>query len=630
MRPLSFFAQFRTRLLLLILLIVLPTFCLLIYSSFEQRHLEQNRVREGAIAISQLAAANQENFINNTRQLLATLTQFPFLVLTTNRAFAEEHLSNLRKLAPNYINFGLIETNGLVFCSAMRASNSISLADRSYFQRVIQTKRFSAGDFQMGRLTGEPGLNFGYPVFDERGELKRVLFASLKLSRLSQAVAYIAMPQGGSISVIDRNGTILARQPEPEKWVGKNMSQSPVVQRIIKQEDGTFEMAGIDGIKRLHAITSIMENGTPTLFVSIGIPLSVSFAHANQTLARNLIILVLTAGILCWVAHWYAQRFVLRPVNALASAAEKLAQGNLAARAGTIEGPEEILQLGRSFDQMAERLEKRQKELELAHEEISRLNLDLENRVGERTAELEAANKELEAFSYSVSHDLRAPLRHISGFVNLLKRNSTNLDEQGLRHLNAIAAASLQMGSLVDDLLSFSRMARSELCLATVKMQDLVQAARLDLKADQDGRTIEWTVSRLPEIRGDPAMLRVVVNNLLANAIKYTRPRQPARIEIGSCVDDKEYVIFVRDNGVGFDMQYAGKLFGVFQRLHHDDEFEGTGIGLANVQRIILRHGGRVWADAKEGEGATFYFSVPKHAMRPEPSRPHAPPLNHA
>src|SRR6266478_6562342 len=221
-----------------------------------------------------------------------------------------------------------------------------------------------------------------------------------------------------------------------------------------------------------------------------------------------------------------------------------------------------------------------------------------------------SANKELEAFSYSVSHDLRAPLRHISGFVNLLKRSSSGLDEQGVRHLNFIAAASHQMGSLVDDLLSFSRMARSELCLATVKMEDLVETARRDLKTDLDGRVVEWTVSSLPEIRGDPAMLRVVVNNLLGNALKY--------------------IIFVRDNGVGFDMQYANKLFGVFQRLHHDDEFEGTGIGLANVQRIVLRHGGRVWAEAKEGEGATFYFSLPKHAGQPQANKPHVSPLTHA
>jgi len=261
----------------------------------------------------------------------------------------------------------------------------------------------------------------------------------------------------------------------------------------------------------------------------------------------------------------------------------------------------------------------------LAHSEITRLNLDLESRVGQRTAELEAANKELEAFSYSVSHDLRAPLRHISGFVNLLKRNSGALDEQGVRHLNSIAGASLQMGSLVDDLLNFSRMARSELCLTTVKMQELVEGARLDLKADLDGRVIEWTISSLPEIQGDLAMLRVVVNNLLGNAVKYTRPRQSARIEIGSCSNEKEDIIFVRDNGVGFDMQYAGKLFGVFQRLHHEDEFEGTGIGLANVHRIILRHGGRVWAEAREGEGATFFFSVPKQTIRPKSSNPPSP-----
>jgi len=187
----SQFAHFRTRLIILVLLLVIPTFGLVLYGNLEQRQIEKSRVREGATASSQLAAANQENFIKNPRQLLATLTQFPFLVLATNRPFCETHFSNLRQLAPDYLNFGLIEADETLFCSATATNDPLNLGGRSYFQRVIQTKRFSIGDFQFGRLTGQPSLNLGYPVLNEQGKLKRVLFAFLKLSVLSEAVAHI-------------------------------------------------------------------------------------------------------------------------------------------------------------------------------------------------------------------------------------------------------------------------------------------------------------------------------------------------------------------------------------------------------------------------------------------------------
>src|SRR5689334_1573334 len=177
-----FFALFRTRLVVLMLLAVLPAFGLALYENLEQRRLETERVRDEAIAVSRLAAANQENFSKNTRQLLATLTQFPFLLLGTNRAFCENHLSNLRKLSPDYLNFGLIETNGIVFCSAQPFDGIVSVSDRAYFRQVLQTKKFSTGIFQVGRLTGQQSLNFGYPVMDEKGTFQRVLYASLKLS----------------------------------------------------------------------------------------------------------------------------------------------------------------------------------------------------------------------------------------------------------------------------------------------------------------------------------------------------------------------------------------------------------------------------------------------------------------
>lgn len=230
----------------------------------------------------------------------------------------------------------------------------------------------------------------------------------------------------------------------------------------------------------------------------------------------------------------------------------------------------------------------------------------------ERSAQLEALNRELESFSYSVSHDLRAPLRHVQGYVELLERAAGGqLAGDAARYLRVIADASTQMSHLIDDLLAFSRTGRSEIRRAHIAVADLVQGLMPAFEMEARGRRVEWRIDSLPSVVADPAMLRQVLANLIGNALKYTRPRDPARIEIGCAGrEDGRIVLFVRDNGVGFDMKYAHKLFGVFQRLHRPDEFEGTGIGLATVQRIVARHGGRVWAEAAPYAGAAFYFTV--------------------
>lgn len=854
------FASLRTRLLLLLFLTFLPLYSFILYSVLEARQQAADSARGDALSLTRLVALKQKNFIEFSKQQLLSFAQLPIVRRPELAAQCNQTFAKLLELNPLYSNFGVIDLDGTLRCSAITMSDRPNFSDQQYFRNAISTRGFVIGDYQIGHTVG---TNLAYPLPDAAGKPQAVVFIALDLTALTNKMIEItSMPEGSTITIWDNLGTILARYPEPELWVGTTHLNTPLIQTILtKNKEGTTEETGLDGVKRLYVFKPFYSTAEKQIYVSAGIPTDAVYASANALRSRALLLIILITTAVIMLALLGSRILILRPVNTLMDVARRFGSGNLSVRTGLPHTSDEFGQLARVFDEMAQSIEERERhqraseerftnivnlaadaiisinedqriiaynhtamqifgyspadmlgqpldlllpaniasihrehinnfghessrtrvmgggreitgrrndgsvfpaeasiskfiengrtvytvvlrditerklaekalqqkdnlltmvgamakvggwefdartleatwteevarihetdpkdptsvesgikfyceasrniieaavkdaielgkpydlELEIttakgthkwirtigqavrengviikvwgsfqditeqknAAEEIRQFNINLERRILERTSELAAANKELEAFSYSVSHDLRAPLRAIDGFSQALIEDYTGqLDDQGKSYLHRVRNAAQRMGHLIDDMLTLSRVTRVEMQRSIVDLSALAADVLGALQESEPERKVDCHIESGLKAEGDPHLLRIVLSNLIGNAWKYTTYQVQPYIEFGATHNsDGTAEFFVRDNGAGFDMTYANKLFGAFQRLHQASEFPGTGIGLATVQRIVHRHSGQVRGAGVPNQGATFFFTLP-------------------
>jgi len=623
-----FYRRFGGRLSILLLVIVIPALALTFYGNFRQRRIQKIRASEGSLAIANLAAANQENFVRNTSQLFDTLSQFSFLLLTTNRAFSETHFSNLRKLLPDYATFGIIETNGMAFCSADPLTNSVYLGDRQYFKRVLQTKKFAVGEFQVGRLSHEASLNFGYPILDEHGRLVRVLFASLKLSRLSQAIDHVQVPEGGAIALVDRGGALLARHAEVEKV----LYDTNALRGVLVQKHGVFESRGSDGVSRLYAVAPVGSGSMPAFFVSVEIPLAVLFAKADKELLANLIVLGVITCVLFLIVRVYSRRCFLAPIKSLAAVAQNLTRGELGARVGVQQGAAELVQLGLALDEMAESVQARTADLVRSNgalraqiierekaEELVRQQAEEKLKLEEQVLRSQRIES-LGALAGGIAHDLNnALVPVIMGSQILQERGDHFADKRQV--LELIATSGKRCTQMVKQILTFAKGSKENNSSVPVRhlLQEMAGIAR-----DTFPKNIR-VESRSPKdlwnVKGNATELHQILLNLCVNA----RDAMPNGGQLTLSAENivlndnlpasreaapGSYVIItVSDTGSGIPPELRSRIFEPFFTTKPTDK--GTGLGLSTVMNIIKRHAGFLELESEVGKGTRFKIHIP-------------------
>ena len=596
----------RARLILLVALALAPTAVMTIINGFQEREHAIAVAEENLQRLTNLAAANEAQSLEGARQILQDMASVPDLLGDPQRCHAL--LANILNRNAGYTNFGVIQLNGDVSCSAVETGHIVNLGDREHFKRAIRERRFVAGNYVFGRVIQKHTINLTYPVTNADNTVVAVVFAALDLTDLDKFVKDVQLAHNSLLLTADAEGSIISRRPAPQDWFGKKVSE-PMHQAMTQEPGLPVVLEGPDGVERLHTFARVGLMGISDYTVTIGIPRDGIIAPARRDLWRNLISLAATTALAMLAAWFVGDVLIVRRVRRLADTADRIASGSLATRTGMAGDGEEISQLARALDDMAEALQTKEAE-----------HLRAEQR-------LRAADKRKDEFLAMLAHELRNPLAPISTGAQLLRMGQT--DQAGLQRTAAIISRQVEhMTRLIDDLLDVSRVTRGLVTLSkeALDLNLIVADAVEQMQPVIDARrhTLRLLLAPAPAgLYGDRKRLVQVIANLLNNAAKYTPEGGQLRLSVTLADDGQHLQLSVADNGIGMAPELVARVFELFAQAERtpDRSQGGLGLGLALVKTLAELHGGSVTAFSKgPGQGSTFTLRLPAHAVEPDPA----------
>ena len=613
----KWFSSLRVRLVLLVLLAALPALALTIYSGREQRRLAEENVEKEILRLSEMATIHQETFIENTRIFLVALSHMS-AVRSPDLTECKELFAHLfTEHYPQFASFYVADLNANVVCNAPGTHVPDRLSECEHYAMMVASQDYVVSNYHLCHATGEAIMAMGYPVHDYENNFIRVINVSIDLSWLNQLAAQADLPAGSTLAVFDYEGNYLTHYPEPEKWIGKHLSEDSPHYPLFSQGRGIRVAQDADGIERIYATTP-MESVRGNVTVIMGVPTAIAYAEANRITTRNLIFLVSATLLAAVAAFLLAEFLVMRQTRELLQTTQQLADGNLSARTNILSEGGELGQLARSFDKMAGALQQREQERQQA-----------ESAMREYATELERSNRELQDFANIASHDMQEPLRKILTFSELLRqRYDGTIDDQGREYLVRMEHSAERLHDLINEMLAYSRITTKAQPFEEVNLDEITKRVLndLDLQIEETGAQIE--VSALPSLEADPTQMYQLIQNLVSNALKFQPADNQPVIKISASQKPESLPeangiisLSVSDNGIGFDEKYLDRIFQPFQRLHGSEKYDGTGMGLAICRKIIERHGGSITARSKAGQGSTFIVDLPVSQNNGEKNR---------
>ncbi|MGQ0509356.1 MAG: ATP-binding protein [Betaproteobacteria bacterium] len=603
----------RTRLVLLVMLAVVVPAAAMGVHLVQQREHDIRKAQNTLAAAARDAGRELESKVNGTTQLLFGLSESRELE-TADLEACSVYLERVKNHYPQYTGILTIKPDGQLHCDSLRTGRKLDLNDRAYFKQAMASTE-PAYDLVFGRLTGIGVLQVALAARDTTGAVKFVLLASIDLKQFAEEVAKAQPYPNSVLPIFDRSGTMMAGYAGPgvKSQAGKNFADSDLFRFAGSAKSGdTTEITGLRGIRRIWAAGAPPESWNIGLVLALGVPTADLVADAESRM-RSAFAFLASASLLAFAAALiFSDRGLRKPLLRIVGGFEKLRQGELDARIGTPYPAGEIGEVMRAFDRTADELQAQQDARRQAEEEALSLRQELEQRVARRTEELAEAIKGLESFSYSVSHDLRTPLRAISGFAQILaRRHRASLEEEGRHYLDNIVRASAQMGRLIEDLLGYARLGRRVVKLEPIELGGVLSEVLHDLEPRVKELGAEL---RLPEeppvVLGDSTLLFQIFLNLIENALTYRHRDVRPQVAITCRLHDGHATVCVEDNGIGISPEHFDTIFGVFQRLHSQDDYPGTGIGLATVKRAAQMLQARVWVESTPGAGSRFFVEL--------------------